>query len=658
MSHPPGDAIATAVHAQYSRLGPTGKPQGGEWTVLAGILLAGPSGVRVVALGTGTKCLPASSIAADSAGWRLHDSHAEVCARRAFRLFLLAQIRLHSSEVGPAASVLLRLANGAFELRPEWSVHLYTSQPPCGDASIFGQWQAAAAAAEPAESDGQSPAKRPRLGATGAPVEPSQSGGGRCAARATVSVVAWEAAAVPAGTVAGLPAATAGGVGGPAAARPHQLGSRATEADTGKRTGARPAQEADAAAESRLGGAVATPGLLRIKPGRGERTCCMSCSDKLARWGVIGLQGALLSLLLPVPIVFTTITAGQPCSVRALRRALRLPPAPAQAVEVAQGQLCPHAEPLLLESNSDFAGGIGERPSSNSVLWHAGASVVAAESRASPPPPMQEAVNGLSGLRLGANKGSTSPKVRSAACKAAFALAFAQLCAALDDEARALLPPPLRGGRAGPGGGTEGGTAAAAGDIEGGSGTAEVDIEGGNAKAAGCTVGGTAVAAGYTEGGSSTADNVDTEEGTATAASGTDRASSSVVEGATAGDTDTGGGNTAGSTATVAAAGGVQPNSCSDGGAVRGAPRRAAVPADAAGASVRHQALLPRKKTPSAASGAWPAAAEPSLTYRQAKQLSAAYQGRKAALLAHAAFTGWVRAPPECESFAYSLGGA
>jgi uncharacterized membrane protein YdfJ with MMPL/SSD domain len=45
------------------------------------------------------------------------------------------------------------------------------------------------------------------------------------------------------------------------------------------------------------------------------------------------------------------------------------------------------------------------------------------------------------------------------------------------------------------------------------------------------------------------------------------------------------------------------------------------------------------------------------LTYRQAKQLSSAYQARKAALMAQPAFAGWVRAPAQCESFAYGLGG-
>lgn len=51
--------------------------------------------------------------------------------------------------------------------------------------------------------------------------------------------------------------------------------------------------------------------VLRVKPGRGEPTLSLSCSDKLARWGVVGFQGALLSLYLEEALYFSTVVVGK-----------------------------------------------------------------------------------------------------------------------------------------------------------------------------------------------------------------------------------------------------------------------------------------------------------------------------------------------------------
>lgn len=49
---------------------------------------------------------------------------------------------------------------------------------------------------------------------------------------------------------------------------------------------------------------------VRTKPGRGDPTLSLSCSDKIAKWNSIGWQGALLSLLIKKPIFVESIICG------------------------------------------------------------------------------------------------------------------------------------------------------------------------------------------------------------------------------------------------------------------------------------------------------------------------------------------------------------
>ncbi len=64
-------------------------------------------------------------------------------------------------------------------------------------------------------------------------------------------------------------------------------------------------------------------GVVRTKPGRGDPTISMSCSDKIAKWLVVGLQGSLLSNFLLKPIYVKAIVVGQ-CqyNYECMRRAL------------------------------------------------------------------------------------------------------------------------------------------------------------------------------------------------------------------------------------------------------------------------------------------------------------------------------------------------
>ena len=87
------DEIAALCVDFYAKKLPKGaKPKVdlGEWTVYSAIVAETPVKLEVVSAGTGTKCLGKDQISLK--GDLVHDSHAEVVARRAFIRFLLEEI--------------------------------------------------------------------------------------------------------------------------------------------------------------------------------------------------------------------------------------------------------------------------------------------------------------------------------------------------------------------------------------------------------------------------------------------------------------------------------------------------------------------------------------------------------------------------------------
>jgi tRNA-specific adenosine deaminase 1 len=154
---PGPDDVARCCLAVYDSLSRTGKPllrDNGrpEWTCLAGFVLARPSStsghiLKCISLGyifrtfcsslhaqphliplqlsgsTGVKCLPYSRLPVH--GDVLHDSHAEIIARRGFLLWLYRELAAAST------SDWLKPSESRWKLKSGVSLSLYISALPC-----------------------------------------------------------------------------------------------------------------------------------------------------------------------------------------------------------------------------------------------------------------------------------------------------------------------------------------------------------------------------------------------------------------------------------------------------------------------------------------------------------------------------------------------
>ena len=157
----------------YASLGKTGKPQRHEHTTLAGVAVSfggqggqggqgGATDGRVIfiVLATGTKCLPA--VARHPDGHSVHDSHAEVLARRTMVRWLMDEALVMYA--GKPSAVFERGDGGRLNLRDGVAFHLVSSSPPCGDCAIAApEGQRCLGTGDPA--DNAACVKRKRTGA-------------------------------------------------------------------------------------------------------------------------------------------------------------------------------------------------------------------------------------------------------------------------------------------------------------------------------------------------------------------------------------------------------------------------------------------------------------------------------------------------------------
>lgn len=334
------NAVADLCYEHFKRLPKTGKPQiRKEWTLLASIVMSrtlreGKRDLKVVATATGTKCVGHSLLS--NTGDIVNDSHAEILCRRAFIRYLFHQLSLVCS--GKKSEVLKMSDTVCCMLKPGVKFHLFCSHTPCGDASIFPKdkpdGESVGCIKRTSEDDCVQPeSKKLKL---------SNVESGAIVNHNSQEQLEEEEEKLE-----------------DKKNKPREIVSHETETtatqnvftvDDIYRTGAKCVKNGVQDPQGR-GKEYHVIGALRTKPGRGEETWSMSCSDKIALWNVCGVQGALMSHFLDKPIYLSSVIIGKcPFSKESLRRAII--DRTSQVVDLPEGYQ--RASPSLLHADKKF----------------------------------------------------------------------------------------------------------------------------------------------------------------------------------------------------------------------------------------------------------------------------------------------------------------
>lgn len=246
--------VAVLVQKQYTACGFKFSSKH-QYTVLAAFVLSHQDTIskpsKVISLATGCKCLPQSRL--PSLGDALHDSHAEILARRGAIRWMFEEVQrstLRSNGIDHVPTWLAPTANGKWGLKGTVRLHMYISTVPCENPHLLL-----------------------RLAQVMSKFLMRSFSGGDASMRFIAATQDEEIAALKNTTVF---------------------------------------SPSDPSSASRGRDNYSLYGVLRTKPGRADSplTSCMSCSDKIASWSVLGIQGSLTAKVLE-PLYLSTIIIGE-----------------------------------------------------------------------------------------------------------------------------------------------------------------------------------------------------------------------------------------------------------------------------------------------------------------------------------------------------------
>lgn len=130
------DAVVTQFESiQLKAAKPVTRSNGTpEWTVLAGLVAIQNGSISVLTLATGVKAMP-DEVRNYSAGWIVHDMHAEILCLRMFNWLMVEEI-LAFDLSGLDLIERTDTERPGYRIKSDITLALYVSEPPCGDASM------------------------------------------------------------------------------------------------------------------------------------------------------------------------------------------------------------------------------------------------------------------------------------------------------------------------------------------------------------------------------------------------------------------------------------------------------------------------------------------------------------------------------------------